>query len=134
MKKLLIYGISLIIIACVLVLIYKHMQSKLNPEKPALPASKLENCQNLKINDPKLIAYANKCLIEKGLNINNYKLSEIKKITETERKRAAEKLGDEGFLELPDVWLFFYNDKRRGFGDCTVSINWDTCECNVHVR
>ena len=143
MKKLLIYGISLTILACALVLSYKYMQDRLDPEKPALPPARLDNCRNLKINDLKLIAFANKCLLEYGkdkivhasvrninyvtcpININDFILPEIKRYTEAEKKRFG--------LESPDEWTVWYQSKRgyMGGGDYLVRINPVTCECTV---
>lgn len=109
MRKSLIYGISLTIFACALVLSYKHMQGRLNPEKTAFPPSRLENCQNLKINNPKLIAFANKCLIEAGGRISDFTPYEIRRFTEAEKKRVG--------LETPDEWVAYYRHKKgHGWG------------------
>lgn len=128
MKRILIYGVSLTILACALVLSYKHMQSRLNPKQPTLPPSRLENCQDLKINDPKLIAFANKCLIEAGGRLSDFAPEEIRRFTEAEKKRIKLKFK----LELPDEWIVFYRS-RRGYvgGTYSVRINPVTCECIV---
>lgn len=86
LRRLLIYGVYLTILACALILSYKHMQGRLNPKRTALPPSRLENCQNLKINDPKLIAFANKCLIEAGGRLSDFAPEEIRRFTEAEKK------------------------------------------------
>ncbi|MBI4803073.1 MAG: hypothetical protein HY796_11170 [Elusimicrobia bacterium] len=126
MKRLLIYGINLTILACALVLSYKYVQGRLNPKQPALPPSKLENCQNLEINDLKLIAFANKCLLEYGKdriayasarninditcpkNITDFNPPEIKRFTEAEKKRAK--------IEVPDEWTVWYRNKKGYMG------------------
>lgn len=124
MRKLLIYGISLTILACALVLGYKHIQARLNPKKTALPPSRLENCQNLEINDPKLIAFANKCLIEDGRNISDFGHPKIKRFTESQRKKVEP--------ELPDEWTVWYHNKKGYMGgDYLVRISLVTCECEV---
>jgi len=122
MKKLLIYGISLTILAGALFLSYKHMQGRLNPEKPA--PGRLENCQNLKITDPKLIAFANKCLIEAGGRISDFAPKGIKRFTEVEKKKYG--------LETPDEWVVFYDHRRGRIGGLyLVTISPVTCECTV---
>lgn len=124
MKKLLIYGISLTVLVCALVLSYNYTQGRLHPKQPKLPPSRLENCQNLKINDPKLIAFANKCLIEAGGRISDFVPDNVKRFTEAEKKRVK--------LELPDEWVVFYRS-RKGYvgGTYLVRINPITCECIV---
>lgn len=128
MKKLLIYGISLAILSCALVLGYNYTQGRLNPKQPTLLPSRLENCQNLEINDPKLIVFANKCLIEAGGRISDYVPDKIKRYTEAEKKRIKLKFE----LDLPDEWVVFYRS-RKGYvgGTYLVRINPITCECIV---
>ena len=122
MKKLLIYVISLTILVYALVLSYKYVQSRLNPKQPAQPRSRLENCQNLKVNDPKLIAFANKCLIEAGGRISDFTPDHIRRFTEAEKKRVG--------LETPDEWVVSYRSKKgRIWGGYSVRINVVTCEC-----
>lgn len=151
MKKLLVYGISLIILAGVLILSYKYVQGRLNPKEPARPPSRLENCQNLTINAPKLIAFANKCLLEYGKNrsayasarnisdytyprnITDYGPPEIKRFSESEIRRfynsKNEKLPE---IEFPDEWAIFYHKKAHfGGNEYVVTINRVTCECKV---
>jgi len=147
----LIYGISLTILACVLVLSYKHMQGRLNPKNPALPPSRLENCQNLKINDLKLIAFANRCLLEHGKGmiayssakkidcitcpkkITDFAPPEIKRYSESDiqkfYKSRNEKIPE---IKLPDEWIVFYHNKKGYMGgDYMVRISPVTCECTV---
>ena len=127
MKKILIYIISLAILACALVLSYKYMQGRLNPKKPALPPSRLENCQDLKISDPKLIAFANKCLIKAGRRISDFAPKGIKRSTEAEKKKYG--------LETPDEWVVYYEHRGalKPMSDTPfVTISPITCECVVH--
>jgi hypothetical protein len=142
MKKLLIYGTCGIILAGTLVLGYKYVQGRFNPRQPTLPPSKLENCQNLKIDDLKLIAFANKCLLEHGKNmiiyssvnntdcttcpkkITDFEPPEIKRFTESEKKKVK--------LELPDEWTVWYHNKKGYMGgNYLVEISLVTCECTV---
>lgn len=122
MKRLLIYVISLTILVCALGFSYKYMRDRLIPKKTALPPSRLDNCQNLKINAPKLIAFANKCLIEAGGRISDFTPYEIRRFTEAEKKRVG--------LETPDEWVVSYRHRKgHRWGGYSVRINTVTCEC-----
>jgi hypothetical protein len=116
------------------------MHNKLNPKKPKYVPSKLENCQNLKINDPKLIAFANKCFIDSGKNLNDYTppkitdfIIELPKLREkfSKLREKSPELWKE-FPEFSDRWVVSYCGKEGCFGNhYEVRISSVTCKCEV---